>query len=462
MEANAPHPEITDPRHYRRFIRAALILTLTLGATWGTVNLAYIMYALGPVPPSHVQVHGQVQVFGFIYLFIVGVAYHVIPRFSGHPLRFPGLARASFLFLVGGVLARSFGQPFGFAAGGQFLLRVSALLYGLGILSFALIVVATANSPRTYAPPAGAVRRLPLKSHMEPYVLAGIFWMVVSTIYAAGEAVYLARWGLTALSGTWQRPLWFVALYGGALSWIFGIGTRVLPGFLATRPARTGLVRVGFVLLQSGVVCMILASIALFREERELARILRLLAMTGASLSILVTFAAVHGLASAPGARKLPGAAVFPRFVRDGFRWTVVSALLTLVSVGLELRFGRETHSLLQDAVRHVFTLGGLVMILFGMATRLLPVFEAVLLPWPRLATLSLHLVNIGVVLRLAQIGAAYFRPDLMAVAGASGFFALAGIAGMAAVLFRTLKGPKKSGPLEEAAASPVVQVHSN
>jgi hypothetical protein len=431
-------PTMTVPRLYRRFIVAALALTLSLGTTWGAVNLAWIMYAIGPVPPSHVQVHGQVQVFGFMYLFIVGIAYYVIPRFSGRPLRFPLLAEASFFLLVLGVLARSLGQPFGYTAAGRFLLLASAGSSVAGILFFALTVVGTAAGGRTASLPTGTQQRIPRASQMEPYILAGIFWMIGSTVFSAVTAFHMERFGLTALSGVWQRPLWFAALYGGALSWIFGVATRVLPGFMATRPARAGLVRAGFVLLQAGVVSMMLSSITGLSEQRDLSRISRIFAYFGVAASILTTVTALHGLRAAPG-RTHPGPAVFRRFLMSGFFWAVVTAFLLLVSGVIEIVYRREPHSLLQDAVRHAFTLGTLVMILFGMASRIIPVFEGVPLARPGLAVAGLHLMNAGILLRMTQIGAAFVWPGFMPVAGASGFFALAGTIAMSVVILATI-----------------------
>src|SRR5262245_30426179 len=87
---------------YRRFLVAALLSTTTLAAVFGAFNLFWLHLNLGPVPPIHHQVHAGFQLMGFVLLFVMGVAYHAVPRFLGTALAAPDLARVSFGFAVGG------------------------------------------------------------------------------------------------------------------------------------------------------------------------------------------------------------------------------------------------------------------------------------------------------------------------------------------------------------------------
>src|SRR5690606_13831782 len=75
---------------------------------------------------------------GFVSMMIFGVAYHVIPRFSGAPLRSPRLALAHFwianiglALLVGGWLSRPHIADVGAAA-----LASGAILSALGAFLF--------------------------------------------------------------------------------------------------------------------------------------------------------------------------------------------------------------------------------------------------------------------------------------------------------------------------------------
>lgn len=94
--------------YVRNFIRSSLV--------WlGTGVLLGLWMALGPAQaiiyrPAHVHAN----LLGFVSMMIFGVAYHVIPRFSGSPLRSPRMAlvhlwvaNAGLASLVGGWVLRA-------------------------------------------------------------------------------------------------------------------------------------------------------------------------------------------------------------------------------------------------------------------------------------------------------------------------------------------------------------------
>lgn len=116
----------------RNFIRAALVwfgIGIVLGlcmAFWPAESLAY--------RPAHAHAH----LLGFVSMMIFGVAYHVIPRFSGSPLASRRLAAAHFWVanaglagMVGGWIVRVWWRE----AGGA-LLGVGGSLTALGASFF--------------------------------------------------------------------------------------------------------------------------------------------------------------------------------------------------------------------------------------------------------------------------------------------------------------------------------------
>ncbi len=117
--------------YVRNFIRASLFW---LGAgvllgVWMALTSRAIIYR-----PAHVHAN----LLGFVSMMIFGVAYHVIPRFSGAPLRSPRLALAHFwianiglALLVGGWLSRPHIADVGAAA-----LASGAILSALGAFLF--------------------------------------------------------------------------------------------------------------------------------------------------------------------------------------------------------------------------------------------------------------------------------------------------------------------------------------
>ena len=73
----------------RRFIKMSL-LWLGLGVSLGLVM------AIVPAWTRYRTAHLHVNLLGFVAMMIFGVAYHVMPRFSGNPLHHRGLAVAHF------------------------------------------------------------------------------------------------------------------------------------------------------------------------------------------------------------------------------------------------------------------------------------------------------------------------------------------------------------------------------
>ena len=63
---------------YKWFVKAALLFTLTLGTVWGVWNLTVIALNRSFEIPNYsaVQGHGHAQTFGWVGLFVMGVAYY--------------------------------------------------------------------------------------------------------------------------------------------------------------------------------------------------------------------------------------------------------------------------------------------------------------------------------------------------------------------------------------------------
>jgi hypothetical protein len=91
--------DTTAPQPYRLFVTTALLLTLgggissgiaaaMTGGGWGALR--------GEAWLALVQSHGHLQVFGFIALFIMGIAFHVLPRFKALPPPGRGVTLATY------------------------------------------------------------------------------------------------------------------------------------------------------------------------------------------------------------------------------------------------------------------------------------------------------------------------------------------------------------------------------
>lgn len=122
-------------RYALAFIKASLAY-LGLGVLLGlAMVLAPAEYAL---PYRLLPSHAHVNLLGWVSMMIFGVAYHVLPRFSGRPLYSPGLARTHFwlgnLGLAG--MAVFFALNRWQAGRWQVPLGISGMIQGSGMLLF--------------------------------------------------------------------------------------------------------------------------------------------------------------------------------------------------------------------------------------------------------------------------------------------------------------------------------------
>lgn len=126
----------------KRFLQAALVW-LGLGVTLGVamaVHPPWIIYR-----PAHVHMN----MLGFVTMMIFGVAYHVVPRFFGHPLRNRKIAGAHWWLSNGGLALMVLGFLFAPHVGTRVipLLGTGAVLSALGAFAFILNIWRTMNGP---------------------------------------------------------------------------------------------------------------------------------------------------------------------------------------------------------------------------------------------------------------------------------------------------------------------------
>lgn len=143
----------------KRFIQSALVW-LGLGVTAGVAMAVHPQWVL--YRPAHVHMN----LLGFVTMMIYGVAYHVVPRFFGKPLRNRGLAGAHWWLSNAGLALMVFGFILLPHVGtrGTPVLASGGVLSAAGAFVFIFNIWRTMNGSKT-APPAAAAsasRRPPL------------------------------------------------------------------------------------------------------------------------------------------------------------------------------------------------------------------------------------------------------------------------------------------------------------
>ena len=126
----------------RAFIKASLAW-LGLGVTLGVAMAAepaWIVYR-----PAHVHMN----LLGFVTMMIFGVAYHVLPRFSGHPLYYRRLPALHWALANLGLatMVVGFGLRPHLGAGAIPTLAAGGVLSALGAYLFILNMWRTINGP---------------------------------------------------------------------------------------------------------------------------------------------------------------------------------------------------------------------------------------------------------------------------------------------------------------------------
>jgi uncharacterized protein involved in response to NO len=428
--ASAPRPAVPAARPFSpHFILGSLFLTLTLGATTGMINLLRIA-AGGDVPISHRQIHGHTQVLGFAALFLMGIAYHALPRILGVGTRTPASSRAAFWLMFGGVIARNVGQPLGFYGIGRVISLLSA---GMELAAGALFVQFVFGLLRDLR--TGKYDR---KDPLVRFVRIGTVFFGASLGVVGIQGIWLAGNRDTALPASLTEPFYFLALYGFLLAWIYGFGNRVVSLFLGVGPARRGTPEAAMALLISAgplyAAGWLPVSFGLSLRDAGLAL---------AALSAVVYLSGNGFLwrTSDRPALKVRGSPTFA--IRAAFGSLAVWALLELAAVVLSHTTRIPAQNLWwADAGRHVFTVGFLTLLIVGMSLRILPVFSGRSLWSPALARITYALLIGGTAMRLLQYPAA-FRPVYYRVGSYMGVPVVLALVLFTVNLFRTMRPPR-------------------
>ena len=399
------------PRIFVPFLVASLLLTLTWGATLGMINLARLTadWGLGGLPRPSVWAHGYVQVFGFMALFIMGVAYHVLPRFVGGTLQHARMVPWSFWLQVTGVVSIACGFFHdGPATRALWTAGTALLLAAAGM--FCTIVLHTLRA----SPPS----REPFRR----WIAAGAWWLVTASALAL----------TAALTGdvTWHRVLWTAAISGFISSWIFGVGRRILPIFLGCQPRWPHLERPVFIAYQIGAAAWVVG--AWPNPDFVALDVMRAL---GAILLITSVIAYTACLQVLTAAGPLLGCAVrspqngWQKYVFGAWGWLFAGLALGPGWTVVGLFTGAGESVLIYDFARHALAFGFAAQMVLGVASRVVPNFTGKPLWSPLARDAAFYLLNASMLVRALEVpigfGVWVGAWNLIAWSGPLGVFAM-------------------------------------
>jgi uncharacterized protein involved in response to NO len=399
-----------EPPVYRPFALLAFGATVLVATPLGVWLLAGLQLGVAALPVDWLLFHGGVQVFGFFGVLIVGVAHHLLPRFTGRPVAASELTPWLLRLLAAGLALRAAALVSGAAA----LAVAGALAYGA---AFALFTgwVWRALDP----PPLARLRR---------HLTASSLWLAAACLLevAVRTAALAAERPIADLGA--MRAVHSIALLGGVIGWVTGVLLRAGPMFVANWRVP----RVVAALVPWGPGLAVALSAAAAVPAGPVA------AVALARLGDVAALGTVAAVAVSAGALRRPDRAP-PMLSRSReeariFRLGMISALVAgLGAAALALGAAAALpHHVLADAVRHLVTVGFLTSVVVAMTFRLIPVLEGVALPWPGLRHVALGALLASVLLRTAQGVTVYgwsgLRPAVV-LSGPLAWIALAAVA---------------------------------
>lgn len=412
---------------YRRFLKAALLFTFTGGAALGA--LALILMAvrgeLGGIGRGLIQVHGHYQLFGWVGLFVVGVAYHILPRLTGVPLPSYRLASLSFVLLVTGTILRA-GQALDPGALRSSVLLLGGLMEVAGCGLFAWAVV------RILLPRAAWLEAY------QAYLALGTGWLVVASLLNLSHAWYLASRAVFEVPPFLNIPYLSVFLVGFVAFWILGVSLRTLPVFMGL-PARVPVAWIVAVPMTLSLVVMVIGESSYLGGGGEAARVA--FGVGGLLLAVcLGVFTWALGIFSRAAGEREPGIdRGYEKFLRLGYGWLVVSGVMLAIFSVLAIRGSDMDHALV-GAYRHALTVGFITTVMVGMASRIIPVFRGVPLYSTWMREWTFWLLAAGNVIRVGfQSLSGLYGPVWLKVTGVSGVLELAALVLFGINLWKTL-----------------------
>ncbi len=438
---------------YEKFIKTAIVIALSTGCVYGAFILFYmgIQHSLYSVPKVLIETHGHTQIFGWAGLFIMGVSYFVLPRFYAVRIYSGKLANLSFYFMVAGIFMvftyRSLlplNNHFFFKA----LILSGCSLEILAVLMFLIVAVKTVLS----------AEKQELETY-ETYLFSGYLWFLIVTVAHAGIVLYMINVNETVFPHAAIYPLRHIQVMGFITMVIFGVLSRTLPAFLGlkTPNAKMNLI-IMFMLNASVLVRAVSQPLMTYYADVNLPfyYVFNTLYFTSACVELLSILLFLYNLniLTKPEV-DFSGMEIeksYEKFVWAGILWLIVAEIGMIIFAVQESFVGVPVSHAMIGSYRHAVTVGFITMMIFGFASRIIPISQGVKLHSYSSLTISFILINTGSFLRVV------FQP-IAVHTGSVPSYLIMGISGLiesvAILLFginiwRTLSDGKRQGDGEE------------
>jgi uncharacterized protein involved in response to NO len=440
---------------HRGFIWVALGMALLVGFSIGAHLTAVL--GLGFVPGrgfvSFIQTHGHVQLVGWAGLFIMGISLHVLPRLAGARLSRTWIT-CSLWLMTGGLSLRVLGHsvlPY-LTPGSGFdtaigMVVVSGVLEGLGILLYVTLIGRIMRAARSNDRVAlGAIK---------PYVASMLAGWVVYAGLNAGLLVDMARYARMTVDPAWNQIAIHVFTGLVLLPVAFAFSVRFLPLYLRLKVPGWTVRGIAYAYVLGWILEVMPSAPPVAQAVPQAALMLSHMGMGLKAMAIIGLVWRLQVLTRwrtrpQPTRSEVTGREAFGRFdwlIYSAYIWLVLAACSEIVVASLGLAGAGAGIS--PDAIRHLYVLGFITLLMFGVAVRMLPgLLNQRRVASPGLVAGTFWLGNAAVLCRVLLVGMPprVWQAVPGAVPGARTAYAVSGMLGLAAVfclaanLWRTAK----------------------
>lgn len=433
---------------FRRFLVTAVIFTLTGGVLWGAINLTLIALHHQFVPwlAAGTQAHAHVQIIGWCALFIMGVAYHVIPRLKAAPLQHVELGYASYWLMAGGVLLHAVYRPFMANAAFAPLPVLAGWIELSGAVAFAVVIVATMRKGTTAADPSD--------KYLVTGVIAFVLAMAMNTILLS----VMAAGGTALLPAQWSWAFYHWQLYGFITFFIFGVSLRTLPVFLGKPRPNLALDRIIFPAVVGGILLRTIGDVLVSYHRIPSSLLLAPTVLECGAILAFIGNLGVFKRQSAPMDGVPPESRAYEKYLYAGYGWMTAATLgIGILSIYRAVTGHAAPHALM-GSYMHALTVGFITVLILGYAMRTIPVFLGRAVHSTRLLNATFALMMVGCALRVVfQALTVPFGVWPFAVAGMSGWVEATGLALFGYNLLRTIYRAEPALATEAAADSDAI-----
>ncbi|MFO0793327.1 MAG: DUF1858 domain-containing protein [Candidatus Brocadiaceae bacterium] len=430
-------PKLEEDKIYEKFVKTAIISTLTVGVTFGAIILSYIALKLNfnSIYYALIQAHGHAQLYGWVGLCIMGFSFYIIPRVKNTELRSRNLTSICYVLIVASLVLRTIIQPLSFQ-GTRFLLPISSICETISICLFVLIILRTILASKEK------------KGVFDKFFKAGVIWFLISTGLNFAMIMYIYKHALTEIPRAVFSPYVHLYLFGFVCMFIFAINIRTVYAFLDIKPVREKPVNLTFWILNLSIPVYFVTY--MLADKSNVALRFSQFIVFPMAFAIL---AFIYGLRVFERSTKELHDVVMDRSytktIRTAYIWLIISAIILLVIPFLG--HGSEMQKRFHGSLNHALTVGFITMMIIGYASKMIPTFKGINMYSQKLSDFTFILINVGCFLRVfSQILVGVSGKKLFyATMGTSGWFELAALGLFGYNLWKTMNTTQVVKPAE-------------